>query len=173
MKRLLKICFVLAFFLIVTVLFAQERYIYQIHGLEIVSEIELSKPEKVGMNAYQLSYPKTAQPGQEQFSVTMVLLSKEAGMQIGKNDQELLQYAKSTYFGYAKAGKAVQRDILSKKTAGELCEKKIPVASTAEVYILTKKNGDKIVLGFYYTKQKKLEEIEKIVAKIAAGIKEK
>ena len=65
-------------------------------------------------------------------------------------DAELLDYVKSTFLGASEGGKPVERTFLGKTVKGRALEKKIPAPSLAEVYVVTKKGGDKVVLAFVF-----------------------
>ncbi len=100
-------------------------------------------------------------------SLTAVAFPKDSGM----SDAELLDYVKTTFLATSASGKPVERTFLGKPVKGQALEKKIPAPSSAEIYVVTKKNGDKVVLGFV-TSPGFAKEAQEAIAGIAATMKE-
>ena len=65
-------------------------------------------------------------------------------------DSELLDYVKTTFLATSAPGRRVVRTFLGREVAGEGLQKKVPAPSAAEVYVVTKKGGDKVVLAFVF-----------------------
>jgi len=139
----------------------------ELHGLKFTPPIALSAPAATGLDALLVVHPADAKAGGEKFSLTAVAFPKDSGM----NDIELLDYVKTTFLATSAPGKPVVRTFLGGKVTGKAMEKKIPSASNAEVYVVTKKNGNKVVLGFVFSPGF-AKEAETTIVGIAATMKE-
>ena len=139
----------------------------ELHGLKVMPPVPFSAPEEAGLDAVRVVHPPAAKAGGEKLAVTAVTFPKDSGM----NDAELLDYVKTTFLGASEAGKAVERTFLGKTVKGRALEKKIPAPSLAEVYVVTKKGGDKVVVAFVFVPSF-AKEAEAAIAAIAASMKE-
>ena len=139
----------------------------ELHGLSFTPPIALSAPARTGLDALLVVHPAEAKAGGEKFSLTAVAFPKDSGM----NDAELLDYVKTTFLATSAPGKPVVRTFLGKEVTGKSLEKKIPTPSGAEIYVVTKKDGNKVVLGFVFSPGFKAEA-ETAIAGIAATMKE-
>jgi len=139
----------------------------EVHGLNFTPPIAFSAPAPAGLDALLVVHPADAKAGGEKVSLTAVAFSKDSGM----SDAELLDYVKMTFLATSVSGKPVARTFLGKKVTGQTLEKKIPAPSNAEVYVVTKEKGDKVVLGFVYSAGF-AKEAEEAIAGIAATMKE-
>lgn len=138
-----------------------------LHGLKAAPPIPFSAPEEAGLDALRVVHPADAKAGGEKLSLTAVAFPKDSGM----SDAELLDYVKTTFLATSAAGKPVERSLLGRKVTGQALEKKIPAPSLAEVYVATKKGGDKVVLAFVLAPGFS-EEAEAAIAAIAATLRE-
>jgi len=120
--------------------------VLELHGLKSTPPIPFSAPEAAGLDAVRVVHPAAAKAGGEKLAVTAVAFPKDSGM----TDVELLEYVKTTFLGTSAPGRKVVRTFLGREVAGQALEKKIPAPSLAEVYVLTKKGGDKVVLAFVF-----------------------
>ena len=139
----------------------------ELHGLKAAPPIPFSAPENAGLDALRVVHPADAKTGGEKLSLTAVAFPKDSGM----TDAELLDYVKTTFLATSDAGKPVERTLLGKKVKGQALEKKIPSPSIAEVYVATKKTGDKVVLAFVLSPDF-AKEAQEAIAGIAATMKE-
>ena len=139
----------------------------ELHGLNAAPPIPFSAPENAGLDALRIVHPADARSDGEKLSLTAVAFPKDSGM----SDAELLDYVKTTFLGASASGKPVTRTFLGKKVAGQALEKKIPAPSNAEVFVVTKKGGDKVVLGFVFSPGF-AKEAQEAIAGIAATMKE-
>jgi len=139
----------------------------EVHGLEFTPPIAFSAPAPAGFDALLVVHPADAKAGGEKVSLTAVAFPKDSGM----SDAELLEYVKTTFLATTSSGKPIERTFLGKPVKGQALEKKIPAPSSAEVYVVTKKNGDKVVLGFV-TSPGFAKEAQEAIAGIAATMKE-
>ena len=138
-----------------------------VHGLRFTPPIPFSAPVPAGLDALMTVHPAEANAGGEKLSLTAVAFPKDSGM----TDADLLSYVKMTFLAATAGGRPVERTLLGKRVKGEALEKKIPAPSLAEVYVATKRNGDKVVLGFVFSPGF-AEEAEKAIAGIAATLTE-
>jgi hypothetical protein len=139
----------------------------EVHGLKFASPIAFSAPASAGIDALLLVHPADAKSGEEKMSLTAAAFPKDSGM----SDGEILEYATTTFLATPASGKPVERTFLARKVAGQALEKKIPSPSLAEVYVVTKKNGDKVFLGFVFSPAF-AKEAEKAIADAATTLKE-
>lgn len=139
----------------------------EVHGLTFSPPIAFSAPVPAGLDALLVFHPPDAKAGGEKVSLTAVAFPKGSGM----SDGELLDYVKSTFLATSASGTPIERTFLGKPVKGQALEKKIPAPSTAEIYVVTKRNGDKVVLGFVASTGFEKEAQETIVG-IAATMKE-
>ena len=139
----------------------------EIHGLKFIPPIAFSAPAPAGLDALLVVHPPDAKAGGEKVSLTAVAFPKDSGM----SDAELLDYVKTTFLATSASGKSVERTFLGKPVKGQALEKKIPAPSNAEIYVVTKKNGDKVVLGFVISPGF-AREAQEAIAGIAATMKE-
>lgn len=139
----------------------------EVHGLKFIPPIAFSAPAPAGLDALLVVHPPDAKAGGEKVSLTAVAFPKDSGM----SDAELLDYVKSTFLATSASGKPVERTFLGKPVKGQALEKKIPAPSNAEVYVVTKKSGDKVVLGFV-TSPGFAKEAQEAISGIAATMKE-
>lgn len=139
----------------------------EVHGLKFTPPIAFSAPAPAGLDALLVVHPPDAKAGGEKVSLTAVAFPKDSGMR----DAELLDYVKTTFLATSASGKPIERTFLGKPVKGQALEKKIPAPSTAEIYVVTKRNGDKVVLGFVTSTGFEKEAQETIVG-IAATMKE-
>ena len=138
-----------------------------IHGLKAAPPIPFSSPGDAGFDALRVVHPADAKAGGEKLSLTAVAFPKDSGM----SDAELLDYVKTTFLATSAAGEPVERTLLGKKVTGRSLEKKVPAPSIAEVYVATKKRGDKVVLAFVFAPGF-AQEAEAAIAAIAASLRE-
>lgn len=138
-----------------------------LHGLKASPPIPFSAPEEAGLDALRVVHPADAKAGGEKLSLTAVAFPKGSGM----SDAELLDYVKTTFLATSAAGKPVERSLLGRKVTGQALEKKIPAPSRAEVYVATKKGGDKVVLALVFASGFS-EEAEAAIAAISATLRE-
>jgi hypothetical protein len=122
-------------------------HVVQIHGLKFTPPVRFSAPAPAGLDALAVVHPADAKSGGEKLSLTAVAFPKDSGM----TDADLLEYVKSAFLATTSPGRPVERTLLGRKVKGEALEKKIPAPSLAEVYVATKKSGDKVVLGFVFS----------------------
>ena len=147
-----------------------ELFTYAIFSLLFTSTYKLSGPEKVGLDAKSFIYEES---GKENLSATFVLFSVGAQESMEMNDAELLNYAKSTFLGTSKAASSFkERDVLGKKSAGEVLSTSIPVASDLEIHFITLQNGDKICIGFKSIKEMAEKTREDLILEILGSLKE-
>ncbi len=139
----------------------------ELHGLKAAPPIPFSAPENAGLDALRIVHPADARSGGEKLSLTAVAFPKDSGM----TDAELLDYVRTTFLATSSAGNPVERTLLGKKVKGQALEKKVPSPSLAEVYVVTKKTGDKVVLAFVFPASF-AKDAEAAIAAIAASLKE-
>ena len=140
---------------------------FTLHGLNAAPPIPFSAPEEAGLDALRVVHPADAKAGGEKLSLTAVAFPKDSGM----SDAELLDYVKTTFLATSAAGTPVERTLLGKKVTGQALEKKIPAPSLAQVYVATKKSGDKVVLAIVFTPGF-ANDAEAAIAAITASLKE-
>lgn len=138
-----------------------------VHGLEFTPPIAFSAPAPAGFDALLVVHPADAKSGGEKVSLTAVGFPRDSGM----SDAELLDYVKTTFLATTSSGKPIERTFLGKPVKGQALEKKIPAPSNAEIYVVTKRNGDKVVLGFVFSPDF-AKEAQEAIAGIAATMKE-
>lgn len=141
--------------------------VLDLHGLKSTPSVPFSVPEEAGLDAVRVVHPATAKAGEEKLAVTAVAFPKDSGM----TDAELLDYVKTTFLATSAPGRKVVRAFLGKEVAGQGLEKKIPAPSLAEVYAVTKKGGDKVVLAFVFAPDF-AEQAGPAIAAIAATMRE-
>jgi len=139
----------------------------ELHGLKFAPPIAFSAPASAGLDAMLIVHPADAKSGGEKMSLTAVAFPKDSGM----SDDEILSYVTTTFLAASAAGKPVERMLLGKKVTGQAAKKTIPAPSLAEVYVATKKNGDKVVFGFVFSPAF-AKEAEKAIAEVAATLRE-
>jgi hypothetical protein len=152
--------------------YAEKKFTYTLHGITFDTTMEFSSPAKSGVDALLMVSPAKSAPGKEIMGITMVLYDRNAQKLMGMNDTGLLNYTRTVFMGSGSAGKPVERIIAGKKVKGQLLVKKIPVPSTVEVYVITLSKGNKIGIGFNYTRDIKSEEAQKIITEIGASMRE-
>jgi hypothetical protein len=82
-------------------------------------------------------------------NLTFVLFTKEDQEAMKMNDSELMDYAKTTFFGTSKPAESIsERTILGNTSVGESISVKIPVASDLEIHLITTSLGEKYCIGF-------------------------
>lgn len=151
----------------VPALSAEPPRVVEVHGLKFTSPVRFSAPAAAGLDALAVVHPADANSGGEKLSLTAVAFPKDSGM----TDADLLEYVKSAFLATTSPGRPVERTLLGRKVKGEALEKKTPAPSLAEVYVATKKSGDKVVLGFVFSPGFAKEAGEAIAA-IAASLAE-
>lgn len=139
----------------------------EVQGLKFVPPIAFSAPSPAGLDALRVVHPPDAKAGGEKVSLIAVAFPKDSGM----SDAELLDYVKTTFLATSASGKPVERTFLGKPVKGQSLEKKIPAPSNAEIYVTTKRSGDKVVLGFVFSPGFE-REAQEAIAGIAATMKE-
>ena len=139
----------------------------EIHGLKFIPPVAFSAPAPAGLDALLVVHPADSKSGGEKLSLTAVAFPKDSGM----SDAELLDYVKTTFLAASDSGRPVERTLLGKKVNGQALEKKIPSPSLAQVYVATKKGGDKVVLAFVFTPGF-ANEAEAAIAAITGSLKE-
>ncbi len=154
------------------VLHAEKSYTYTLHGITFDSNVEFSLPVNAGVDALQMFHPRHAGPGKEKMGITAVLYDRNAQKMMGLGDTGLLNYTRTVFMGSATPGKPIERVFAGKKVTGQALNKKIPVPTTVEVYVITLSNGNKIGIGFNYTSQLKAEDAQRIIAGIGASMRE-
>jgi hypothetical protein len=161
--------FVLA--LAATAGFAAAGHAVEMHGLRFAVGLEFSAPAEAGLDALRVVYPKNAKPGAEAMSITSVRFPAEAVGAGGMSDGELLEYVKTAFLAATGAGKPLERIFLAQKARGEALEKSIPVPARAEVYVITLKTGDKVVLAFAFAPEFAVEA-GRVIGEAAESLRE-
>jgi len=141
--------------------------VVQLHGLRADSPVPFSAPEGAGLDAVRAVHPPAAKAGGEKLAVTAVAFPKDSGM----SDAELVEYVKTTFLATSAPGRRVVRLFLGREVTGQGLEKKVPAPSLAEVYVVTKRKGDKVVLAFVFAPLF-AKEAESAISAIAATMKE-
>jgi len=134
-------------------------FTYNVFSLIFNSTLEL-KNIKAGLDAQSFIYE---QNNNEVFSVTYVYFSEQTYQNMQLGESELLNYVKSTFLGITKPPISnLERQILGKKSIGEIFISKIPVASDIEIHLINLQNNDKICIAFKTTKDltEKVREIQ-------------
>lgn len=139
----------------------------EVHGLKFTPPIAFSVPAPAGLDALLVVHPAGAKSGDEKMSLTAVAHPKDSGM----SDVELSDYTKTTFLATSAAGKPVTRTLLGKKVTGVAIAKAIPAPSLAEIYVVTKRDGSKVVFGFVFAPAF-AKEAEAVIAKVAATLQE-
>jgi hypothetical protein len=170
-KAFLIICCV-SIFAISAALYAEKKNTYSVHGITFDTTIAFSSPEKTGVDAMLMIYPRKSAPGKEKMGITMVLYNRNAQKMMGMGDKGLLNYTRTVFMGSDTSGKPIERMFAGKKVKGQVLDKKIPVPSTVEVYVVTLTNGNKIGMGFNYSQEMKTEEARQVIIEIGTSMRE-
>jgi hypothetical protein len=124
---------------------------YTVFSLMFTLSETLKGPVESGFNSQTFIYEVNEK---EFMSISFVLFTQENQENMQMNDTELLNYAKTTFFGTSKPAESFkERIILGKISNGELLTTKIPVASDIEMHIVTPENGEKYCIGFKSIKE--------------------
>ncbi len=151
---------------------AEPKHPVSVHGICFTTGVEFSAPQKAGLNAFLLVYPKNSSPGKERMSLMAVLYDKEQKKELEKAKIDLLEYTRSTFMGSIVAGTAIKKKFGTRAARGERFTKTIPRPMTAEVYLVTLKNGSSVALGFQWPADMKADAAERIIAEAAATFRE-
>ncbi len=160
------------FVVVMSALYGGGNYSYSLHGVTFESIAEFSSPEKAGVDALSMRYPKNAKQGKEKMSLTAVLYTATARKMMGMNDAGLLNYTRTAFMGVSRAGKPVERIFSGKKIRGDRVEKTIPVKATVEVYVIPLAEGACMGLGFSCDPAIPEEEAQGIIAHIIRTMKQ-
>jgi hypothetical protein len=152
--------------------YAEKKFTYSLHGITFDTTAEFSSPVKSGVDALLMVSPVKSAPGKERMGITMVLYDRNAQKLMGMNDAGLLNYTRTVFMGSGTTGKPIERIFAGKKVKGQVLEKKIPAPSTVEVYVITLSKGNKIGIGFNYSREIKSEEAQRIITEIGASMRE-
>ncbi len=152
--------------------YAEKKFTYSLHGITFDTSLELSLPSKAGVDALLMVYPMKSAPGKEKMGITMVLYDRNAQKMMGMNDTGYLNYTRTVFMGSGSPGKPIERIFAGKKVKGQVLEKKIPAPSTVEVYVITLSKGNKIGIGFNYSRDIKTEEAQRIINEIGGSMRE-
>ncbi|MBP7735079.1 MAG: hypothetical protein KA369_03825 [Spirochaetes bacterium] len=151
---------------------AEPKYPVTVHGIGFTTGVEFSAPQKAGLNALLLVYPKNSSPGKEGMSIMAVLYDREQKKELDKAKIDLIEYTRSTFMGSVVAGTAIKKKFGPRAARGERFAKKIPRPVTAEVYLVPLKNGSSVALGFQWQADMKADAAERIIAEAAATFRE-
>ncbi len=171
-RRALAIMGAICLVLSATTIHAEKKFTYSVHGITFDSSLEFSSPKKAGTDALLMLYPKKSKSGKEKMSITAVLYDRNAQKLMGMKDAGFLNYTRTVFMGSAEAGKPIARVFAGKKIQGQVLNKKIPVPSTIEVYVITLAKGNKIGLGFHYNKDMAADEAQRVIAQIGESMRE-
>jgi hypothetical protein len=155
-----------------SIVHAEKKFTYSLHGVTFDSSLEFSSPEKAGTDALLMLHPKKSKAGKEKMGITAVLFDRNAQKLMGMKDAGFLNYTRTVFMGSADAGKPITRLFAGKKIQGQVLNKKIPVPSTIEVYVITLAKGNKIGLGFNYSQDMNAGEAQKVIAEIGQSLRE-
>jgi hypothetical protein len=156
----------------VSIVHAEKKFTYSFHGVTVDSSLEFSSPKKAGTDALMMLYPKKSKAGKEIMGVTAVLYDRNAQKLMGMKDAGFLNYTRTVFMGSADAGKTITRVFAGKKIQGQVLNKKIPIPSTIEVYVITLAKGNKIGLGFNYSQDMNADEAQRVIAEIGESMRE-
>ncbi len=151
---------------------AEPKHPVAVHGISFTTGVEFSAPQKAGLNAVLLVYPKNSSPGKERMSVMAVLYDREQKKELENAKIDLLEYTRSTFMGSVVTGTAIKKKFGTRPARGERFAKKIPRPVTVEVYLVTLANGSSVALGFQWPADMKTEAAERIIAEAAATFRE-
>jgi hypothetical protein len=129
---------------------AAAETVVAMHGLCFRSPLPLSAAQAVGLNALQVAHPPDGKPGEERFSLTAVRFPPEAtDTKAGMTPAELREYVTVVFLaGGGSDGQPVRRRLLGRWVEGESFSTSIPAPSLGEVFVLRRRDGDSVVLGF-------------------------
>jgi hypothetical protein len=115
------------------------------------SPLPLSTPAKAGTDALLVVHPPAAEPGKELFSLLavrfpLVVTDTKAGM----TPAELREYVRGVFLAAAprRDGESTRRRLLGEWVEGETFTTSIPAPSFGELFVLRRREGDSVVLGF-------------------------
>lgn len=142
-------------------------------GVTLQTEVQFSAPQKVGLDAFSLVYPAAAKPDAVGLEIILVRMDAEMQQQMGGADRELLEYGKTVFLGITgKPKESIMRQFAGKPVKGELHESAIPRPSRAEIYLISLKNGAKLMISFRSFAKMKAGEAEGITSQAAKTFKE-
>jgi hypothetical protein len=129
---------------------AAAQTVVAMHGLCFRSPLPLSAPQAVGVNALEVAHPPDRKPGEELFSLTALRFPPEAtDTKAGMTPAELREYVKVVFLaGGSSDGQPVRRRLLGRWVEGEAFTTAIPAPSVGEVFVLRRRDGNSVVLGF-------------------------
>jgi hypothetical protein len=143
------------------------------HGYCFRSPVPLSAPLEVGLHALEVAHPPGTEPGKELFSLLavrfpLVVTDTKAGM----TPAELREYVRSVFLAAApRGGESVRRRLLGEWVEGETYTTSIPAPSFGEVFVLRRRDGDSVVLGFK-VRQEWAEPGRDLIAAISDSLRE-
>lgn len=169
MKRNLTILFIFA-----ALSLPAADFSYDWEKISFKLPVNFSAPEKSGLNAVILSYPKGASIENELASIILVRFSAEQQKEMNMNDDALLNHAKSVFFATAKPAEShKERFFFNKKINGGIQTKKIPKKTSLESYLITLPSGEKLAAGFTFYEKINRKIAEETVGRFASTLSEK
>jgi hypothetical protein len=142
---------------------------YTVFSLVFTTGKDLQGPQDAGLNALTFMYEES---GKEVMNITFVLFTKADQEAMQMNDSELMDYAKTTFFGTSKPAESyTERTIMGQNSQGEWLSVKIPVASDLEVHFITTDSGEKYCIGFKSDREMTQELRTSLITDILSSLK--
>ena len=153
---------------------AENHETYNIKGVAFEIPLKLSSANDAGLDAVSFFYPNNAESGKEKFEILLVFLNKEMIEAMEMNEEELLQYVKTTYIGSAQeAEKKIERKALGETVIGEWQMTDIPRNAVFEIYLIPLKDGSKLSAAFRTYEPMDQKESEKVIKAFFETLTEK
>jgi hypothetical protein len=138
------------------------------------SSVQFSEPAVIGDDAFAFIFPAKSEIGKDKMIVSFVRFSAYAQSEMQMSDEELISFAKSTYFEILKPSVSVKKRIIfGKKSVGEIFLTKAPSTSKLEIHLIQLPDDSKIVIGFKFSIGLSEEQTETIISEILGSLKEK
>jgi len=148
---------------------------YHVFNVQFSTEIKLSEPQSLGLDALIMKYPHIADDKSALFSVIFVLYPQIAKEAMQMSDDEFLEYAEITFFGSSgQSGQAdltACRNVLGATVESRIVEKCFPDNKYRETFIVALDNGDSLVIGFEKHEQCSMSVYEQATAEILNSLK--
>jgi hypothetical protein len=143
---------------------AREVRTYDLKGLSFQSDLDLSQPEKIGLEAYSMHYPEDVSMGKEQLRIILVFMDCEMMQAFENDDQEIFNYVKGVFLGLiTQPEKELQQQTLGKTINGESYQQKNP-RKTLEVYLIPRKDDSRVIVAFMWREETESKTAENVIS---------
>lgn len=135
--------------------------------------LPFSPPLEIGLDAVALIHPPESGMGEEQMEITLARVSQVVQENMNNNDEEVIAYIKTTFFGLTDpASTSVVRIFQGQQITGQSQSIDFPNDAELEYFLVPLADGSKIFVAFKWALNFSREQVEEIISAVSLSFRE-